>query len=187
MSSEDHVSIEGTILMLDDKTPHVAVPVQAIRDGEVIATTLSDESGRYQFTNLEPGQYQLRCQVLGGYAYYRATEHALCLASYDSGADDSGDILDVQRGKTLRNTDFRFAPFKKGTWRHYTRSDGVIEATDEAGEMYETERLLEVLQEASPALSAQEMLELIVSDVTAYVGDEEASDDITIVTIRCKQ
>jgi serine phosphatase RsbU (regulator of sigma subunit)/ligand-binding sensor domain-containing protein len=129
MSSEDHVSIEGTILMLDDKTPHVAVPAQAIRDGEVIATTLSDESGRYQFTNLEPGQYQLRCQVLGGYVYYRATEHALCLTSYDSGADDSGDILDVQRGKTLRNTDFRFAPFKKGTWRHYSRSDGLAHNT----------------------------------------------------------
>jgi hypothetical protein len=38
MSSEDHISIEGTLLMLDDKTPHVAVVVQAIRDGEVVAT-----------------------------------------------------------------------------------------------------------------------------------------------------
>ncbi len=36
MSSKDHVSIEGTLLMLDDRTPHVAVPVQVIRDGEAI-------------------------------------------------------------------------------------------------------------------------------------------------------
>ena len=67
---KERTRIEGTLLMLDDTTPHVAVPVQAIRDGKVVATTLSDGSGKYQFTNLKPGQYQLRCQVLGGYIYY---------------------------------------------------------------------------------------------------------------------
>jgi hypothetical protein len=30
MSSEEHVSIEDTLLMLDDRTPRVAVPVQVI-------------------------------------------------------------------------------------------------------------------------------------------------------------
>jgi enterochelin esterase-like enzyme len=45
------VSIAGTLLMLDDTTPHVAVPVQAIRDGKVIATTLSDEHGDYHILN----------------------------------------------------------------------------------------------------------------------------------------
>jgi len=33
-------SIEGTLLMLDDKTPHVAVPVQAICDGEVSSVAM---------------------------------------------------------------------------------------------------------------------------------------------------
>ncbi len=47
------VSIEGTLLMLDDTTPHTAVPVQVLQDGKVIATTLSDERGKYQFRNLE--------------------------------------------------------------------------------------------------------------------------------------
>ena len=61
------ISIKGTLLMLDDITPHVAVPVEAIRNGEVVGTVLSDENGEYQFVNLEPGRYQLRCQVLGGY------------------------------------------------------------------------------------------------------------------------
>jgi hypothetical protein len=70
MSSEDHVSMEGTLVMMDDVTPHVAVPVQVMQDGEVIATTLSDERGRYQFVDLKPGSYQLRCQVLGGCVYY---------------------------------------------------------------------------------------------------------------------
>ena len=70
MSTEETISIEGTLLMLDDATPHVAVPVQAIRDGKVMATTLSDEHGDYQFISLKPGAYQVRCQVLGGYVYY---------------------------------------------------------------------------------------------------------------------
>jgi streptogramin lyase len=129
------VGIEGTLLMLDDTTPHVAVPVQAICNGEVVATTLSDESGRYRFINLEPGQYQVRCQVLDGYVYYRATDHALRFTFCDPdttepGMEDcSGDTLDVPRGKTLRNIDFRFAPFKKGTWRHYGPFDGLAHDT----------------------------------------------------------
>ena len=64
------VSIEGTLLMLDDMTPHVTVPVQAIRDGKVVATTLSDDSGNYQFINLKPGLYQVRCQIPGEFLYY---------------------------------------------------------------------------------------------------------------------
>jgi len=74
MSSEGHVSIEGTLLMLDDKIPHVAVPVQAIRDWEVVAIVLGNERGRYQ---LEPGEYQLRCQVLGEYVYYGSSETSM--------------------------------------------------------------------------------------------------------------
>ncbi len=81
--------------MLDDTTPHVAVPVQAIRNGfddttqrerhrqtvsqnptqmRGIDTKLSNERGKYQFVNLKPGHYQVRCQILGGYVYYRAKE-----------------------------------------------------------------------------------------------------------------
>ena len=130
-SEKEKTSIEGTLLMLDDTTPHVAVPVQAIRDGEVIATTLSDEQGRYQFINLKPGRYQLRCQVLGGYVYYRVTDRALLPTLYDSEAEESemgedlADILQVDDGRILTNIDFRFAQFKKGTWKNYTYLDGL--------------------------------------------------------------
>ncbi|MBC8235973.1 carboxypeptidase regulatory-like domain-containing protein, partial [bacterium] len=128
---KEAISIEGTLLMLDDVTPHVAVPVQAICNGKVIATTLSDESGKYRFINLKPGQYQLRCQVLGGYVYYRVTEHALRFTPYDSQvtesviAEDVADVLQVEDRKTLKNIDFRFAPFKKGTWKNYDTMDGL--------------------------------------------------------------
>jgi sigma-B regulation protein RsbU (phosphoserine phosphatase) len=64
-------------------------------------------------------------------------------------------------------------------------SDGVIEATDKIEEMYQTERLLEALQQADSDLSAQEMVDCILQDVTAFIGDVEPSDDITVVVLRC--
>ncbi len=70
MEQEEIASIEGELFMLDRKSPHVAVPVQAIRDGKVIATTLSDDSGKYQFINLKSGWYKIRCQVPGEFLYY---------------------------------------------------------------------------------------------------------------------
>jgi hypothetical protein len=45
MSVEETASIEGTLLMLDGKTPHIRVLVQAICEGQVIQATLSDYSG----------------------------------------------------------------------------------------------------------------------------------------------
>ena len=65
-------------------------------------------------------------------------------------------------------------------------SDGVTEAANEVGEMYHTERLLGLIQHADPGLSAQDMVDLIVRDVTEFIGSEEASDDITIVVLRCE-
>jgi len=109
------ISISGTLLMLDDTTPHVACVVQAVRpppngEGEptVIATTLTDENGKYQFINLKPATYQVRCYTLDGYVYHQQGKH-----------------LTVETGKSLTNIDFHFAPFKKGTWRTYTTFDGL--------------------------------------------------------------
>jgi len=59
--------------MLDDTTPHVAIHLQALRDGKVIDGTLSDENGKYRFVNLKPGQYQVRCYTLNGYVYYSSS------------------------------------------------------------------------------------------------------------------
>ena len=153
------ISIEGTLLMLDDTTPHVAVPVQAICNEfddttsreqpdqttsrnptriRGIATTLSDESGKYRFINLKPGQYQLRCQVLGGYVYYKQdgknergenektgkreseiSHHVSRSMFHATRNTQYGKALNIEPNKTLASIDFRFAPFKKGTWRNY--------------------------------------------------------------------
>ena len=88
-AQEEPVSIEGTLLMLDDKTPHVACVVQVVTsasDGEreptVVATTLSNKGGKYQFTKLKSGKYRVRCYTLNGYVYYR-----------------KGEVLHVERNK----------------------------------------------------------------------------------------
>ena len=70
--TQDNVSISGQLLMLDDKTPHVACVVQVVRHVRVdhppiVSTTLSDENGHYQFTNLTPGAYQVRCYTINIY------------------------------------------------------------------------------------------------------------------------
>ena len=120
MSAEEHVSIEGTLLMLDDTTPHVAVPVQVICDGEVAATTLSDKAGRYQFTSLKPGRYRVRCHILDGSVYYGEAGSMVM--------DESRAIfLQVRHGVAHSNIDFRFAPFKKGTWKTYDTLDGLAD------------------------------------------------------------
>jgi len=120
------ISIEGTLLMLDDATPHVAVPVQALRNGKVLDGTLSDESGKYRFLNLKPGSYQLRCQVLDGYVYYRTTGDVSRVTFYDAAMREGiGDLLQVEGSKSLKGIDFHFPPFKKGRWKTYTTLDGL--------------------------------------------------------------
>ena len=132
------ISIEGTLLMLDDKAPHVAVPVQAIHNGEVIATVLSDENGKYQFINLKPEKYQVRCQVLNGYIYYGSSSISKNMELRENDREESPSLpssntitererLEVKSDTSLSNIDFRFAPFKKGVWKTYNALGGLAD------------------------------------------------------------
>jgi len=107
-SPGETISIMGTLLAFDNVTPHSGVFVQAIQDGQVVAYTFSDDAGRYRFANLKPGRYQVRCRIPAGDIYYELP-------------------LQVQRGKTISGVDFRFVPFKKGTWRRFSSLDGLAE------------------------------------------------------------
>ena len=105
------ISISGNLLALDNNTPNAGVLVEAILIGEdgasqKRATTLSDSRGRYQFTNLLAGSYQVRCHTS------------------DTHNDKSSIIVPVNLQSTV-NIDFRFPPFKHGTWKHYTYLDGL--------------------------------------------------------------
>ena len=105
------VSISGSLLKLDN-TPHVGVLVEALlldkkNSNQRRKTTLSDNRGKYKFINLRAGRYQLRCHTL------------------KTQSEDPNKIVSVVKQNTLENVDFRFPPFKYGTWKHYTYLDGL--------------------------------------------------------------
>jgi ligand-binding sensor domain-containing protein len=105
---------------------HAVVPVQLIAaSNQVVATVLSDGSGRYTFTNVPPAEYQIRCQVPNGYRYLGVSN----LVSYADVASLNGlhETRPVRliAGQNVENADFTFAPFKKGTWKTYTKRDGL--------------------------------------------------------------
>lgn len=117
------VSLAGTLAMLDKaRSPHREVAVQALRDGVVAASVLSDEKGHYQFVNLKPGHYQVRCQTPAGHRYYAPARPQAETAPLTP--RDSPTLL-VEEGNAVRNLDFRFAAFKKGFWKRYDSFDGV--------------------------------------------------------------
>lgn len=130
MTLKSAVNISGTLMAYDGVTRHVAIPVQAIRVNtstnqrmckpriphEVVSTTLSDEKGEYQFVNLKPGQYQVRCQTQDGYIYY---EKSL--------APSLVEAFQIEREKTILNIDFCFPSFKKGQWKNYGVIDGLLD------------------------------------------------------------
>ncbi|MBX2990805.1 MAG: PP2C family protein-serine/threonine phosphatase [Bacteroidetes bacterium] len=62
-------------------------------------------------------------------------------------------------------------------------TDGVIEATNKAGEEFGTGRLGETVASVADR-NAQEATEQIIGAVRAFTGREEFSDDATIVTVR---
>ena len=125
----------------------------SIDNGRVVATTLSDENGRYHFINLKPGWYLVRCYTLGDYVYYgegksgklkngrtgfshntdlarktgKRENESMRITRHAGGNFDNSnrDILHVEQNKTLSNIDFRFAPFKKGVWLSLTYLDGL--------------------------------------------------------------
>ena len=105
------VSISGAMLKLDN-TPHVGVVIDALlleKNGssQRQATTLSDNRGKYKFINLRTGQYQLRCHTLKAHS------------------ENPNKIVSVDGQNTLKNVDFRFPPFKHGTWKHHTYLGGL--------------------------------------------------------------
>lgn len=62
-------------------------------------------------------------------------------------------------------------------------SDGVLEATNQAGELFSFERLEHAVT-AGPAAAAGAMLGHLRREITAFVGKTETHDDLTIVVVR---
>jgi len=64
-------------------------------------------------------------------------------------------------------------------------SDGIVEATNETGEMYVDERFGTFLATLDvQTKSAQEIMDTILTDVRTFLSDEEESDDMTVVVVK---
>jgi phosphoserine phosphatase RsbU/P len=64
-------------------------------------------------------------------------------------------------------------------------TDGVVEAQNTAGEFFGDDRLLALLQRA-PEQDPEGLSNLVLSEVRAFSGEAEQSDDITMMAIRWK-
>lgn len=62
-------------------------------------------------------------------------------------------------------------------------TDGVTEAQNLAAELYESERLLQVLQQHTH-LTAYALSEQVITDLRAFTGEAQQSDDITLIILR---
>ena len=92
------VQVAGTV---------AAQPMAGDPPGEFRGSMPSDSRGRFRFTHLRPGDYQVRIQVPG-----RQIPHG------------TGRLRVTER-LTLTNLDFQIAPFKKGTWKTFNNRDGL--------------------------------------------------------------
>jgi len=100
------------------ETQSEANPVSSAHfpSGTVVARALTDESGAFDFANLEPGPYQLRAQVLDGKPWFDGGR--MLYPQFDQPGAESA---------TLRTIDWRLAPFKKGTWEVLNSEDGLVD------------------------------------------------------------
>jgi sigma-B regulation protein RsbU (phosphoserine phosphatase) len=63
-------------------------------------------------------------------------------------------------------------------------TDGIIEAENEAEEMYGTERLLNLVAGIGTTASAEDVIEAILQDVSDFVGAAQQYDDMTLVIVK---
>lgn len=65
-------------------------------------------------------------------------------------------------------------------------TDGITEAENEKGELYEEERMLSFLRSMPDDSCSSEIVNGLVSDVRKFVGKAQPADDITVLCIRSK-
>ena len=99
-----------------ERLPREIVPARVLFRNSTItarptmATTISDANGKFRFYDLAAGKYTLRAQLPGRFMEL-----------------DNGRVITLEKDQPVLNQDFKFAPFKKGVWRHLSRLDGLAE------------------------------------------------------------
>ncbi|MEZ4830302.1 MAG: PP2C family protein-serine/threonine phosphatase [Bacteroidia bacterium] len=65
----------------------------------------------------------------------------------------------------------------------FTFTDGLVEQTNEEGEMFGSERLVKKLKELKH-ITAKETVEIMQGELTAFAGGTDATDDITMLSVK---
>jgi len=64
-------------------------------------------------------------------------------------------------------------------------TDGLTDAMNEAEQVYGFDRLNDTIRKAPATLSAEEMVQHVLQDVNAFVGESKQYDDMTLIVLRC--
>jgi signal transduction histidine kinase/ligand-binding sensor domain-containing protein len=90
-----------------------------------VTTVFTNARGEFRFRHLNPGHYQVRSQVLGGFRYLGADD-LISGSIWDPDLQATGaKLVQVDGSSVATGVDFRFAPFKKGHWRSFTTLNGL--------------------------------------------------------------
>ena len=92
--------------------------------------------------------------------------------------DKHGFVIGGMEGSRYREYELQLSPGDK----LFVYTDGVPEATDEGGELFGTERMVEALNTCAEE-SPEEILRRVRIAVDAFVGDAEQFDDLTMLCI----
>ncbi|MDP8299656.1 MAG: CHASE2 domain-containing protein [Candidatus Tantalella remota] len=126
------------------------------------------------FMDIEPGINKIK-QAIGGH-----------MPTMVIAPDGTVQFLDVTEGMPLGMIECDFAPgeheYQKGSI-FVLYSDGVTEAMNTRGEMFEEERL-SALGTTLAGCSAEEVVDAIHMEVTAFAGKAKQHDDITVMAIK---
>lgn len=158
----DAVSIAGQVVALDpQRTPLGAVQVEAVRQGSPAVSVLSNGKGEFQFINLPPGEYRVRCLTSRG------------------PIEPASGKLQVSPGRPARGVQLACPQFKKGHWRHYNSFDGLahdsvfcVEPAPDGKLLFGTEGGVSVFDGHS--------FETLPGSKDQFINDISAADDGTI-------
>ena len=99
------------------------------------------------------------------------------------------DIIEIESGDlplgSMKRVEYESTSFdlNEGDFLIF-HTDGLIEALNTEDEMYGTERLKESVSRIPDSFTAEEVVQHLVEDAHAFVGEAEQYDDLTIVVIK---
>ena len=175
--------VPAAIFMAVSRTLIRATGIRGVAPAECITyinALLAKESVNYMFVTVFYGIYNIRT---GEVTYTNAGHNPPCLMRADGSIETLPMSKDIVAGVI---DDYQFTEetlrMEPGdTLLMFT--DGVTEAIDTSENEYGDDRLLSLLAQCA-TLPCQEIVDRVKTDVKAFAGDAEQSDDITLLSLK---